>query len=47
LAIEGSVGSVVVVIALPFSQLVIEQVDIVGYAILVQQLLELLVIHTV
>jgi len=41
------VRSVVIVIVLPLAKLVIEQVDIVGDAALVQQLIELLLIDSV
>jgi len=39
------VRSVVIVVVLPFAQLVIEQVDIVGDAVSVQELVELLLIY--
>lgn len=35
---------VVIVVVLPFAQLLVEQVNIVGYAALVQELVELLVV---
>jgi hypothetical protein len=41
------VRSVVIVIVLPLAKLVIEQVDIVGNAVFVQQLVELLFIDAV
>jgi hypothetical protein len=41
------VRSMVIVIVLPLAKLVIEQVDIVGDAALVQQLIELLLIDSV
>src|SRR5436853_6660495 len=47
LPIEGSVGPVVIVVVLPFAKLVIEQMDIVGDAVFVQQLVELLLVHSV
>ena len=47
LPIEGSVGSMVIVVVLPFTKFVVEQVDIVGDAVFVQQLIELLLIHAV
>jgi hypothetical protein len=36
LAVEGSMGSVVVVVVLPFAKLIVEQVDVVGNAVFVQ-----------
>jgi hypothetical protein len=47
LAIEGSMGSVVVVVVLPFTKLIVEQVDVVSNAIFVQELVELLFVHPV
>jgi hypothetical protein len=44
LAIEGSMWSMIVVIVLPLTQLVVKQVDIVGNAVFVQELVELLLI---
>jgi hypothetical protein len=41
------VGAVVVVIVLPFSQLLVEEVDVVADAVLVEQLIELLVVDAV
>src|ERR1700730_17599770 len=37
-------GPVVVVIVLPFAELLVEQVNVVGYAALVEELVELLVV---
>ena len=39
-------GPVVVVIVLPFAELLVEQVNVVGYAALVEELVELLVVST-
>ena len=44
LAIERPVRTVVIVVVLPLAQLLIEQVDVIRHAILVQQLIELLVV---
>jgi hypothetical protein len=41
------VGSVVIVVVLPLAKLVVEQLDIVGDAVLIQQLVELLFVHAV
>jgi hypothetical protein len=38
------VGPVVIVVVLPFAKLVIEQMDMVGDAVFVQQLVELLLV---
>ncbi len=40
-------GPVVVVVVLPFAQLLVEEVDIVADAVLVEQLVELLVVDAV
>jgi hypothetical protein len=45
LPIESSVGSVEIVVVLPFAEFFVEQVDIVGNAVVVQQLVELLIIY--
>ena len=37
--------AVVIVVVLPLAQLLIEQVNIVGHAITIEQLVELLVVH--
>ena len=37
----------IIVVVLPLTQLLVEQVDVVGYPVLVEQLVELLVIHAV
>lgn len=37
--------TMVVVVVLPFTQLLIDQVDVIGDAVLIQQLVELLVSH--
>ena len=47
LAIEGSVGSMIIVIVLPLTQLVVKQVDVVGNTVFVQELIELLIIDAV
>lgn len=44
MAIERPVRTVVIVAVLPLAKLVVEQVNIVGHAILVQQLIKLLVV---
>jgi hypothetical protein len=36
----------VIVIVLPLTQFLIEQVDVVGDAVLIEQLVELLIVHT-
>ena len=43
-ATERPVRTVVIVVVLPFTQLLIEQVNVVGDAVSIQQLVELLVI---
>jgi hypothetical protein len=45
-AIEGSVQSVVIVVVLPLAKLVIEQVDVVGNPVLIQELVELLFVDS-
>jgi hypothetical protein len=47
LPIQGSMRSMVIIIVLPLAKLVIKQVDIVGNAVFVQELIELLFIDTV
>jgi len=44
LAVQGPVPAVVIVVVLPFPQLVVEQMDVVADAVPVQELVELLVI---
>ncbi len=44
MSIERPVRAMVIVVVLPLAQLLVEQVDVVRDAILVQQLIELLVI---
>jgi hypothetical protein len=46
LPVEGAVGPVVIVIVLPFAQLVVKEMDIVSDAILIEQLVKLLLVHT-
>jgi hypothetical protein len=36
----------VIVVLLPLTQFLIEQVDVVGDAVLIEQLVELLIVHT-
>jgi hypothetical protein len=40
-------GSVVVVVVLPFTQLIVEQVDVVSNAVFVQELIELLLVDPI
>jgi hypothetical protein len=47
LAIDGSVKPVVIVIVLPFPQLVVKQMDVLGNAVLGEKLVELLFIDAV
>lgn len=44
-SIEGTVRTVVIVVVLPLAKLRVEKMNIVGDAILIQQLVELLVVH--
>jgi hypothetical protein len=44
LSIERPVRTVVIIVVLPLAQLVVEQVDVIRHAVLVQQLIELLVV---
>ena len=37
--------SVLIVVVLPFSELVVEQVDVIGDAALIEQLVKLLLVH--
>jgi hypothetical protein len=46
LSIEIAMGPMVIVIVLPLAKLVVEQVDIVGNAVLVQELVELLFVDS-
>jgi hypothetical protein len=47
LAAERSVRTVVIVVVLPLPQLVVEQVDVVGDPVSIQELVELLVIDPI
>jgi hypothetical protein len=47
LAAECSVRPVVIVVVLPLAQLVVEEVNVIGDAALVQELVELLVVDAV
>ena len=47
LAVQGPMRSMMIVIVLPFTQLVVEQVDVIGDSVLVQELVELLLIDPV
>jgi len=47
LAVERPVRPVVIVVVLPLPQLLVEQVNVVGDAVLVQELIELLVVDAV
>jgi hypothetical protein len=38
------VGPVVIIVVLPFAKLVVEQVDVVGDAVLIEQLVKLLLV---
>ena len=44
MAVQRSVLAMVIVVVLPFTQLLVEQVDVVADAVLVEELIELLVI---
>ncbi len=46
LAIERPVRTMAIVVVLPVAQLLVEQVSVVAYGALVEQLVELLVVYT-